>query len=60
MSSSNLTIAEFCERFKVSASTYYRMKRCGNGPREIHVGRRVIIPERAAHEWAEALDSQAS
>ncbi|MEN5105574.1 MULTISPECIES: excisionase [unclassified Brucella] len=60
MSCSNLTIQQFCERFNLSPSTYYRLKRDGLGPRELRVGRRVIIPAKIADEWAEALISQAS
>lgn len=60
MSSSILTIPQFCERFNLSLSTYYRLKRDGLGPRELRVGRRVIIPAKIADEWAEALTAQAS
>jgi Predicted transcriptional regulator len=60
MSSSILTIPQFCERFNLSLSTYYRLKRNGRGPRELRIGRRVIIPAKTADEWAETLTSQAS
>ena len=49
MSSSNLTIPQFCERFNLSLSTYYRLKRNGRGPRELRIGRRVIIPVETQH-----------
>lgn len=60
MITSNLTIAQFCQHFGLSLSTYYRLKRDGRGPRELRIGRRVIIPANAAGEWAETLTSQAS
>lgn len=60
MSPSNLTIAQFCEHFGLSLSTYYRLKRDGRGPRELRIGRRVIIPAKTADEWAETLTSQVS
>lgn len=55
MPSSVLTIPQFCERFDLSLSTYYRLRRNGHGPRELRVGRRVIIPVTAADDWAETL-----
>ncbi len=60
MLSHNLSIAQFCEHFGLSLSTYYRLKRNGLGPREIRVGRRVIIAAKTADEWAETLTAQAS
>jgi len=60
MSPSNLTIAQFCEHFGLSLSTYYRLKRGGRGPRELRVGRRFIIPARAADEWTETLSTLSS
>ena len=60
MSPSNLTITQFCEHFGLSLSTYYRLRRDGRGPRELRVGRRVIIPAKTADEWAETLSTLAS
>lgn len=50
-----ITLLEFCDRYKLSRSTFYEMRKRGLGPREIHVGRRVLIAWRAIREWEEAM-----
>ena len=42
-----LTISEFCEANRLSRSTYYALKRTGEGPLEMKISakRRVITPE---------------
>jgi hypothetical protein len=47
-----LTIAEFCHAYRYSPSLYFKEKRAGRGPRELKVGRRVVITKQAAAEWA--------
>lgn len=50
-----ITLLEFCDRYKLSRSTYYEMRKRGLGPREIHIGRRVVIAWRAIREWEETM-----
>ena len=47
-----LSIAEFCGTFGVSQSHYRNLRRQKRGPKEIRLGRRVIITVRDAQEWA--------
>lgn len=46
-----LTILEFCEAFRISDDFYYKLKRQGQGPREMKVGKRTLISLAAADEW---------
>jgi excisionase family DNA binding protein len=49
-----LTIRDFCERFKVSPATAYRL--AGRGElRLLKVGRHTRISVRDARAWAESL-----
>jgi predicted DNA-binding transcriptional regulator AlpA len=45
------TVREFCVLHKISESAYYRMRRVGTAPKEILVGRRVLITREAAARW---------
>ena len=45
------TIPEFCTAHRFSRSMYFKMKKAGLGPVEMHVGKRVIITHEAAAEW---------
>lgn len=45
------TIEEFCEAHRISRGHFFNLKRAGLGPREMHVGGRVIISGEAAVEW---------
>ena len=50
-----ITLLDFCDRYKLSRSTFYEMRKRGLGPREIHIGRRVLITRRAIREWEETM-----
>jgi hypothetical protein len=54
------TIAEFCAANRIRESFYYKLKKQGRGPRERHVGRRVIITEDANREWQVACEREAA
>ena len=45
------TIEEFCRAHRISRSLYFRMKWDGYGPREMKVGRRVLVSKEAAADW---------
>lgn len=53
------TIEEFCERFRISKVTYWRMQRNGTAPRELRIGRKVVITAEASQEWVSAMESGA-
>ncbi|AUT75693.1 hypothetical protein C2L64_45980 [Paraburkholderia hospita] len=46
-----ITLLEFCDRYKLSRSTFYEMRKRGLGPGELHIGRCVLIAWRAIREW---------
>lgn len=53
-----MTIADFCQRFRVSRSTLYRQVNSGALP-ILKIGRSTRIPATAARQWAQALKGQA-
>lgn len=46
-----MNIPEFCEAFRISEDFYFKLKRQGQGPREMKVGKRTLISVEAANEW---------
>ena len=46
-----LSILEFCAAFGISDDFYYKLKRQGQGPREMKVGKRTLISLAAADAW---------
>jgi hypothetical protein len=51
------TIKEFCQAFRFSQASYFKLKREGKGPREMKIGTRVLITVEAAQEWARKCES---
>lgn len=47
-----LTIARACERYGLSRSELYRLRR--QGFPQVRIGRKVLIPIAAAERWFEA------
>lgn len=47
----NFTVAEFCRAVRISKVTYYALKKRGEAPDEMHVGRRRIITPAAKAAW---------
>lgn len=45
------TIDEFCKAHRISRAYYFKLKQRRIGPREMHVGSRVIISREAAADW---------
>ena len=45
------TIKEFCDYYKISPSTFYKMERHGIAPKLLRVGAKVLITAEAAKEW---------
>ena len=50
------SIREFCDAHNLSEAFYYRLKRLGRGPREMHVGNRRLISHEAAAAWRRAQE----
>jgi len=50
------TVSEVAARFKTPASTLYRWRSGGTGPRAIRVGRKLLYPESAVQDWLRALE----
>ncbi|WCM20367.1 hypothetical protein NDK50_02505 [Paraburkholderia bryophila] len=47
-----LTIAEFCERYRISKDIYYRLRAKGETPRETRLSpRRAVILIASLREW---------
>jgi len=53
------TIPEFCTAYRFSRAMYFKEKRAGRGPRELKVGRRVVITKEAAADWAHQREAAA-
>ena len=47
----SFSIADFCMLTKLSRSHYFKMKRLGQGPREMRVGDTIRITARALRDW---------
>lgn len=45
------SIEEFCKGHGISRATYFTERRRGHGPREMRVGKRVLISREAAAAW---------
>ena len=56
----NKTIDEFCLKWRLSRVKYHRMQRAGTAPREIRVGRIVLITDEAEREWQANLEASQS
>jgi len=46
-----LSIREFCEAHGISEGFFYKLKKQGEGPRQMRVGRRTLISFESAAEW---------
>ena len=46
-----LSIAEFCSFHSISEAFYFKLKKQGNGPREMKLGGRTLISLESAAEW---------
>jgi len=52
-----LSIPDFCEAHSFSRSGYYNLPH-DQRPREMRVGKRVLITQEAAAEWRAAMEAQ--
>jgi hypothetical protein len=54
------SIPEFCLRHSISRSTFYNLKRLGEGPRETRIRKRIIITREAAAAWLKRQEKQSA
>ena len=45
------SIESFCRSNGISVTTYFMLKRKGKGPREMKVGKRILISPQAEADW---------
>jgi hypothetical protein len=50
------TISDFCHHHHISVALYYKMRKSGDCPREMVVGRRRLISAESAAEWRRARE----
>ena len=55
-----LSIPEFCEAHGISEGFFYKLKKQGEGPREMKVGARTLITFESAAEWRRERENQRS
>jgi predicted DNA-binding transcriptional regulator AlpA len=53
-----LSIPEFCEAHGISEGLFYKLKKQGEGPREMKVGARTLISFESAAEWRRAREAR--
>lgn len=46
-----LSLNQFCHRYGISRSMFYKLRDRKQGPKEFRVGNRVLITMEAAEEW---------
>jgi hypothetical protein len=51
------TILEFCERNRLSLTSYYELRTRGQGPREMRVLSKVLITPEAERDWRLARET---
>src|SRR6516162_7052710 len=52
-----LSIPEFCRAHGISEGFFYKLKKRGEGPREMKVGARTLISFESAAEWRRAREA---
>jgi predicted DNA-binding transcriptional regulator AlpA len=55
-----LSIREFCQAHGISEGFFYKLKKQGEGPREMKVGARTLITFESAAEWRAAREARRS
>jgi hypothetical protein len=53
-----LSIPEFCKAHGISAGLFFKLKKQGEGPREMKVGTRTLITFESAAEWRRERENQ--
>ena len=55
-----LSIKEFCRRYGISDSFFYKLQREGKGPRTIKIAGRKMITKEAAADWQRAREAESA
>jgi hypothetical protein len=50
------TRREFCDAFRIGHSKYFELKAEGLGPREMRIGRKILISRQSAEDWREMME----
>ena len=50
------TIQEFCDAYRISTGFYYKLRDSGRGPKEMRLGKRILISVEAAQAWRRAQE----
>ena len=58
MCASASSIEQFCTDHSISRPLLYKLWAAGNGPRQMRVGRKVLISAEAAAEWRRACEQE--
>jgi len=53
------TVQEFCDRHRISVSSYYTLRKAGNGPVEFRVGDKPLITKEEAARWRAVMVERA-
>lgn len=53
-----MSVADFCQSFRISRSFIYKLWKAGEGPRVLKVGNRTLISVEAASEWRRRMEAQ--
>jgi hypothetical protein len=53
-----LSIPEFCTAHCISEAFYFKLKKQGEGPREMKVGARTLITLESAEEWRRTRENR--
>jgi excisionase family DNA binding protein len=52
------TVDEFCERFDISRSFFYKLRREGRGPKIMKIGRLTRISPEAADDFRRRIEAE--
>jgi len=55
-----MSVERFCRQHGLSVSFYYKLRGLGQTPREMHLGRRVLISQESAAAWRREREGGAS
>jgi hypothetical protein len=54
------SIAEFCRAYRLSRAFFYVLKKRGEAPTVMKVGKRALVSDEAARHWRERMESAAA
>ncbi|MEX3839860.1 hypothetical protein [Paraburkholderia sp. BR10882] len=54
-----MTQVEFCARYHIDRCTFYLMRKRGDAPDVVMIGRKVLVTYKAAREWERRMEERA-